>query len=285
VFTQTSTSRRTRRVVIAGLLAIFALLAVACGDDGGGDDNADQNDNATVQEGEANRLTLWATKDLERTVAAILRQHEQRHPDQEIEVVYAPSQELNDKLLLGERPDLLLGTARQLNTLSDEGSIPDELVDFGADPLQIVVAPGNPKNITSLDVFGIDAGTNVGLCAPDVGCGRSARRALSDARVTAAPDSTEPDAKTLLDKIADGQLDAGILARTQVAKAVRNGRVTAIDLPSTTGAGNEFKIAVIRRGGAVNAFLTYLDESVGVQKILESNGLLPPPPAPAPEQP
>lgn len=250
---------------------LIVLFAASCGDD---DDSG--NENTQVGQASETTVTIWAQPDIQRPLDSMIKQYEQRHPEHDIQVEYAPNRDIEDRLFKGERPDLIVSTTRKVANLAEEGTIPSEHLTFGEDVWQLVVAPGNPKGIQSLDVFGNDPTTTSGLCRQEVACGSVARRVLGQARINPTPDSTEPDAKTLIAKVAEGQLDVGFVSRSQAVKAVRDGRVTTVDLPTQYRASDEFRIAIIRNGGAVDSFLDFFRAHGQVRKILENTGLRPP---------
>ena len=61
---------------------------------------------------------------------------------------------LNDRLIQGETPDLYIGTAIEVQQAAQDGTLPDEQVDFGEDTVVMIVPPGNPAGVATLDVFG-----------------------------------------------------------------------------------------------------------------------------------
>jgi molybdate transport system substrate-binding protein len=80
----------------------------------------------------------------------------------------------------------------------------------------IVTAPGNPAGVRSLaDLDGLDWVR----CADDVPCGRVAVTLLDDAGVTTAPVSLEVDVKATLEKVVSGEVDAGLVYRSDAVAA------------------------------------------------------------------
>ena len=121
---------------------------------------------------------------------------------------------------------------------------------FATNTLVIAVPAGNPGEVDGLDALS-DPDLLVGLCAPQVPCGRYARQLLADAGVSAAVDTEEPDARSLMAKITSGDLDAGLVYRTDVLAAGPTALVVAVPgaakVPVTyfavalaQGAGTEF---------------------------------------------
>jgi molybdate transport system substrate-binding protein len=121
---------------------------------------------------------------------------------------------------------------------------------FATNTLVIAVPVGNPGEVDGLDALS-DPDLLVGLCAPQVPCGKYARQLLADAGVSAAVDTEEPDARSLMAKITSGDLDAGLVYRTDVLAAGPTALVVAVPgaakVPVTyfavalaQGAGTEF---------------------------------------------
>lgn len=254
-----------RRKSAIAALAAMALLGAACG--GNGDDSADE------PVGDPNHFTIWAPTQLERPVEGLIARFEKRNPDITIEAVYAPGSELNDRLLVGERPDLYVGTALNLQDNADGGIEFNRTVLLGADPLELIVPTGNPRQVADLSVFGPDPTSESGLCPQEVGCGRAARELLERARITPEPDSLAPSAQ-LVQAAATQLLDAALVYRSQAAKARAAGTIEYVPLPSTQQIGVEHRIGVLVPGEAADRFLADLEaQPPSIQRILARVGL------------
>jgi molybdate transport system substrate-binding protein len=261
-------SRSIRRALGLALVVVVAVGATACG--GGGDSKA-----STPTTSGANAFVLWAPSDIQASVDRILRAYKKRFPDVEVTTVYEAQADLNDRLLVGERPDLYIGTGAQVNSLGDDGTLPKDTRLLGTDALVIAVAPGNPKKIADYTVFELDPLTRSGLCKPDVGCGRAARTVLSDLRIIPAPDVTAPDAKTLVNQVAAGDLDAAVVYRSDAVRAVRAHQIGIVRVSGGDHGVTEYKMVIVHPGAAVDSFLKYVKRSKTVSEILQNAGLAP----------
>jgi molybdate transport system substrate-binding protein len=142
---------------------------------------------------------------------------------------------------------------------------------FASNRLAIAVAPGNPKGIASLTDLA-RAGLVVVLAAPSVPAGKYAAEALGKAGVKVTPASQELDARSVLNKVALGEADAGIVYVTDVLSA--GARVTGVDIAEQHQVVARYPIAVVR--GAKNpvlarAFVDYLQSDDG-QRLLAGFG-------------
>ena len=143
------------------------------------------------------------------------------------------------------------------------------------DPIVFIVKQGNPKNITQLDVFGLDPLTNSSLCDKKSGCGQAGRAVLAKAHVTASPDKNEPDPRSMTVDVANGTVDAGLLYRSQAVSAHKNGYVDYVKIPTPSSIESQYQIAIIRHGDAVDTFIDFIKTSPGVPMILAQSGLAP----------
>ncbi len=259
---------RQRTVPTSALIAVVLLLiATACGGSGGAD-------KAPPDTGEPNKVTIWAIDDFKKPLDTTIAKFKTHQPQIEVDVTYAPGPELNDRLLQGERPDLYLHTALELDTLADDNTIPNnEHVEFGRNVLELVVPPGNPKGVKDLTVFGLDP-TTTALCEKNFACGRSATELLKDALVVPAPDDLVPPTE-LLDQVTKGSIDATLMFRTQTVRALKKGLLEYVPLPAGVGVEVPYAFAVVRHGGATDTFLRYIRKSNSIQKILGQSGFAP----------
>ena len=129
------------------------------------------------------------------------------------EWVLAGSSRLIAQVRDGARPDIIISAdASQLEEILDLGYV---VIDEPriTNRLVLVVADGNPAAISSIDDLSLDAPL-IGLCAPEVPCGATALRIADKFGITLRPDTTEPNVRALAHKLANGELDAGLVYAT-----------------------------------------------------------------------
>ncbi len=137
------------------------------------------------------------------------------------------------------------------------------------------VPAGNPAGITGLADFA-DPALLIGLCAEEVPCGKYGAQALESAGVTPSVDTNEPDVRSLLTKIAAGELDAGIVYVTDAASA--GDAVESIAIPDENAVEATYPVAVLTDAPnpeAAAEFVVFVLSAQG-REILAGFGFLAP---------
>lgn len=129
------------------------------------------------------------------------------------EWVLAGSSRLIAQVRDGARPDVIISAdASQLAGILHLGYVVAAEARL-ANRIVLAVADGNPAQINSLDDLS-KQGPLIGLCAPEVPCGRAAQRIAMEFGVAMRPDTDEPNVRALAHKLANGELDAGLVYAT-----------------------------------------------------------------------
>lgn len=162
------------------------------------------------------------------------------------EWVLAGSSRLIAQVRDGARPDIVISAdASQLDEILDLGYMLVEQPRI-ANRLVLAVADNNPANVTSIDDLRMDAPL-IGLCAPEVPCGAVALRVAEEFGVALRPDTAEPSVRALARKLANGELDAGLVYATDA----RSLGLETIPDPRLANPGGCSHPAVTRYGIAV----------------------------------
>ena len=223
-------------------VAIVLLLFAACGTD----------DEAA--------LDVFAASSLTDAFAEIEAAFEAEH-DVDVVLNLGASSALREQILAGAPADVF-ASANQSNI----DAVAGESEVFATNRLQIVVPAANPGDVDGIDDLARDE-LLVGLCAVEVPCGELAQEALDDASVNASVDTEEPDVRSLLAKVAAGELDVGIVYRTDVLAAGGDVRGIDLDVAAT------YPIAALTADG--DAFVDFVLGDEG-QAILAEHGFGPP---------
>ncbi|GAA4662537.1 molybdate ABC transporter substrate-binding protein [Gordonia humi] len=254
---------RTARVS-AALLALLALILAACGSN---DDKADGSSDA--------KITIFAAASLQGSFDDLSAAFTKAHPEYTVApIVYDGSQALAKQIVEGADVDVIaFANESSLDPvteagLSDKGSI------FATNTMEIAVAPGNPKHITTLADLAKPDVTTV-LCAPEVPCGSASQKLLKAANIDVKAVSEETNVTSVVTRIANGEADAGLVYATDVAAA--GDKLEGVTLPNADDAINRYPIVVPKNAPspeAAKAFADFVLSAEG-QKILKQYGFGP----------
>ncbi|MEM8745669.1 MAG: molybdate ABC transporter substrate-binding protein [Actinomycetota bacterium] len=154
-------------------------------------------------------------------------------------------------------------------------------VEFATNDLVIAVRVDADGRIDALDDF-TDDDLLLGACAAQVPCGGYAATAFRLADIDPALDTEETDVRSLAAKIASGDLDGGLVYRTDVVAAADSLR--AIELPADAAVDAVYGAATVDRAGRDTSygstasgddFVEFLLSSTA-QEILSAQGFGPP---------
>jgi molybdate transport system substrate-binding protein len=207
-------------------------------------------------------LDVFAASSLTDAFAAIETAFEDSH-DVDVVLNLGASSALREQILAGAPADVFAAADQ-----SNVDAVAEDSEVFATNRLQIVVPSGNPGGVDGIDDLARDE-LLVGLCAEEVPCGALARQAVDDAGVTPVPDTEEPDVRSLLAKVAGGELDVGIVYRTDVLAAGDAVRGIDLDVVAT------YPIAALDDGATAAAFVDFVLSDEG-QAILADHGFGPP---------
>ena len=259
----------TRRLLGAALCLALGATA-ACGNDDDDSDAAGPSTTSAESDLEGT-ITVFAAASLTDAFGEAAEEFMGDHPDVTVELNLAASSALREQILAGAPSDVFASAnASNMDQVVETGAAEDPEI-LVRNALEIVVPAGNPAGVDGLDDFA-DPDLLIGLCAAEVPCGDFGREALANAGVTPAQDTDEPDVRSLLTKVAEGELDAGIVYRSDVLAA--GDTVAGIEIPEDVNVIAGYPIATLTGSGApevADAFVEYLLGDEG-QAILASWG-------------
>ena len=162
-----------------------------------------------------------------------------------------------------------------MTKLTDAGGNQGTPVVFATNELQIIVAPGNPKGITTVaDLASADI-TFV-TAAPEVPIGKYTQQVFDKAGVTVTPVSLEQNVKGIVTKVTAGEADAGIVYKTDVLAA--GDKAEGVDIPADLNVIAEYPIVITKEStnpSTADAFIDFVLSDQG-QKILQAHGFTAP---------
>ncbi len=231
---------------------------------------------ARAENAAAAPIRVFAAASLAESFGALASAFELAHPGARVEPNFAGSPALVAQIESGAPADVVAtADLASLSRLAQAGRLASEPVIFARNRLEIVVERGNPKGIHGLTDLA-RADLLVVLAAESVPAGRYARQVLSRANVRADPRSLEANVKSVVNKVALGEADAGIVYVTDVRAAGE--RVTGVPIPEAENEVVSYPIALVERreaSPAAAAFQAFVLSAEG-RAILSRFGFLGP---------
>jgi len=225
--------------VLVGLLALTGL--VACGRSG--DD-----------------VVVFAAASLTDAFTALEAEYEAQNPGVDVQLNLAGSSGLRSQIDEGAPADVFAAAAPVHVEGLGVGAT------FATNSLVIGVPRGNPGRVTAVDDLA-SGDLLVGLCDPRVPCGDYAADLLERLGVVAAPDTLEPDVRSLLAKLASGDLDAGLIYATD---ASADDRVDALQVSGASILAS-YPVVLLSEDRHAAAFVDLLTGERG-RDILRAHG-------------
>jgi molybdate transport system substrate-binding protein len=260
-----STGRARWGWLALGLVA--AIGTTACADD-----------TSRAADGEVQgALHVFAAASLTDAFTDLAAAFETAHPGTDVRLNLAGSARLREQIRAGAPADVFApADPDDLAALADAGLVSRPWVTFATNRLRLAVPSDNPGGVAGVADLA-DPDLLVGLCATGVPCGDLAREALALSGVDPALDTNEPDVRALLTKLAEGELDAGVVYATDVLASA--GEVTGIELPpAADGVVATYVLAPVADSGnpaTAEAFAAFV-RSPTARSILADHGFGPP---------
>lgn len=220
--------------------------------------------------------TVLAASSLTDVFAELGELYEEEHPDEQVTLTFAASSSLREQALSGAPADVVALADEQMG---DELYAADVLADppqpFARNELVIAVPSGNPDEIDTLADLDRER-LLVGVCAEHVPCGALARQVLDAAGLDIRFTSHEPNARSLLTRIEEGELDVGLVYLTDTLDRETVETVTPSDLPTGPELTASYTLAPTHSdpGHPAAAFINTVFSPEG-QEILAAHGFLP----------
>lgn len=212
-------------------LAATAVLAAGCSTDSGSGADSEQSQ-VTIR--------IGAAASLSDVLPQLIEKFNETNPDVQVEFEPAGSPTLVSQLIGGAPYNLvMLASESSLEPATEAGVVTGEAI-FARNVPQIAVPEDNPAHIEGLDDFA-DEGVRVALCEVEVPCGAAAKKVIDADGVEFEPVTRENDVTAVLTRVRSGEVDAGIVYRTDVASA--QGDVLGIDVPDADAATTSYPVA------------------------------------------
>ncbi len=194
------------------------------------------------------------------------------------EFTFDKSSSLIGKIEKGGEADLFIAADQTfMNKFIDAGLAGSFSAVVALDPLQIVVAPGNPTAVGGLSDLARPE-VRVVLCDSSRPCGKFPRRLLKTAKITVTPISLEKEVAAVVAKVGSGGADAGVIYASEVVAA--GPAVSGVAIPGEVNIPAEHAMAVVKKSTHDSLNVTFADFilSPAGQEILARYGYLSPAP-------
>ena len=256
-----------RRGLAAVAALALALPLAACGEEETPEDGTGGSGSATTE------INVLAASSLTDVFGVLKTAYEAKHPEITVNLSLGSSTDLAEQAADGAPGDVLATADETAMTIAQDADVTENVATFATNVLVIVTPPGNPAGIEGL--ADLDGSTWV-RCADEAPCGRVALGVLDDNGITAEPASLEEDVRSTLEKVSDGEADAGLVYATDAVAA--GDSVETIEIP---GAEQELtSYFVARLGQSVDADLAQewvdlVTSDVGQQALTKAGFTLP----------
>jgi molybdate transport system substrate-binding protein len=216
-------------------------------------------------------VSVFAAASLTETFAALATAFEAQHPDVTVTVNFGGSSALATQIVQGAPADVFAAASgTTMKTVTDAQLVSGSPTTFVTNTLEIAVPAGNPGKVTGLSDFANPA-LSIALCAVEVPCGAATKTVLDKAGVAASVDTYEQDVKSVLTKIELGEVDAGLVYKTDVLAA--GSQVVGIDFPEASAAVGKYPIALLSAStnkDAAQAFIDYVLSPAGMKVLTDA---------------
>lgn len=215
------------------------------------------------------RLIVSAASSLAGTFGEIATVYENEHPGVKIDLNIGGSQRLREQINEGAPVDVFASANMSaMDGVVESGAGVGSPAVFALNSLVIGVPVGNPAGVSTLADFA-DASRLLGICAEQVPCGSYALEAFALAGVVPSIDSLEPDAGALVLKLELGELDAGVVYRTDAERS--DARFESFPIPAEHNVVARYPIVALTNRPHVDDFIEFVLSDRG-RAILEANG-------------
>jgi len=263
---------------LLGTVAAVAALALAagCGGNSGNDAGSGSGSSPSgTSGGVTGTVTVFAAASLTESFTTLGKQFEAAHPGTTVKFNFGASSSLAENINQGAPADVFASaSSKNMKQVVDAGGASDSKT-FANNVMQIAVPPDNPANVSQVTDLA-NPKIKVALCQPEVPCGTVAQEVFKKADVTVKPVTQGADVKAVLTTVQLGEVDAGMVYKTDVQAA--GAKVKGIEIPADQNASTSYPIAALSKApnaAGAAAFVDYVLSPDG-EKVLEQAGFASP---------
>ena len=261
---------------LATVAAVASLtLAAACGSDGSTSAGSGSSPAAPGSGAASGTVTVFAAASLTESFTSLGRQFEAAHPGTTVKFNFGASSSLAENINQGAPADVFASASpKNMQQVVDADGASDSKT-FARNVMQIAVPPDNPAGVREVTDLA-RSNVKVALCQPQVPCGAVAQQVFENVNITVKPVTQGADVKAVLTTVQLGEVDAGMVYRTDVRAA--GTKVKGIEIPADQNASTSYPIAALTEApnpAGAAAFVDYVLSPDG-EKVLEQAGFTAP---------
>lgn len=261
---------------LATVAAVASLaLAAACGSDGSTSAGSGSSPAAPGSGAASGTVTVFAAASLTESFTTLGRQFEAAHPGTTVKFNFGASSSLAENINQGAPADVFASASpKNMQQVVDADGASDSKT-FARNVMQIAVPPDNPAGVREVTDLA-RSNVKVALCQPQVPCGAVAQQVFENVNITVKPVTQGADVKAVLTTVQLGEVDAGMVYRTDVRAA--GTKVKGIEIPADQNASTSYPIAALTEApnpAGAAAFVDYVLSPDG-EKVLEQAGFAAP---------
>ncbi|SHM91485.1 molybdate ABC transporter substrate-binding protein [Cryptosporangium aurantiacum] len=265
-----------RRPVLlaAGFAAAAALLLTGCGSPSEDSSTGTSSASGSVSE-VSGTVTVFAAASLTESFTTLGKQFEAANPSVTVKFNFGASSALAESIAQGAPADVFASAStKNMDAAVADGAARDPKT-FAENSMEIAVPADNPGNVTRLADL-TKPGLKIALCQEQVPCGATAQKVFDKAKITVKATTLGADVKSVLTTVSLGEVDAGVVYKTDVKAA--GSKVKGIEIPAAQNASTAYPIATLAEAPneeAAKAFLEYVLSPDGA-KVLTTAGFTAP---------
>lgn len=248
-------------LIAAGALAAAGVLLAGCAtSETGAAAPSAGSASAPAAEVAESTLTVFAAASLATVLDELAERFEAEHPGIDVVVNSGGSGALAEQIVQGAPADVFAAAAEAPMQRVVDAGLAEAPVVFATNTLELVVPAGNPAGVTGLEDLERDD-LRIALCDESVPCGAAGARLFAAGAVTPVPDTLESDVTAVLTKVLLGEVDIGVVYRTDVLEA--GDAVEGIEVPGAASVVNRYPIASMTDAAAPAVAAEFVDLITG----------------------
>ena len=214
-------------------------------------------------------LLILAASSLSDVAPKLEANFRQIYPKTDLVWSFAGSQILATQVINGVPADVFISAGpAPMNSVVNARANQSTPINVVTNSLVIGVMRGNPLRIRELSDL---KKYSVSICVPEVPCGALTQKVLNNAGVVLKPTTQELDVKAVVTKISLGEVDAGLIYRTD---AIASPNVDAVEFPEAKSFSTTYSAVKLSSSQknleTRDAFLDYLSSSRAVAIFLNA---------------